>query len=87
MNETTKGSLSEYRATGADLERLIGKMQDVLVGEPEHHVMMACISLAVAIQYPNVTAAQLVRAVKDASEHIAMMVSEFADPPPDTRMN
>lgn len=74
------GTMVALKASGGDLDRIVSKMENVLVGEPEHHVMMACISLVVALQYPGITGEQLVYAVQNISEHIAILVSGFDDP-------
>lgn len=79
MNETFKYA----KATGEDLQRLISAMESVLVGEKEHHVMLACLSLVLAIQYPGINAEQLIEGVQKISEYITLYVSaldEFVEP-------
>lgn len=84
---TTTTSIIQAKATVADIKRLVQQMESVLVGEREDHVMMACIAMALSIQYPDLTREELSAGVKGASEWMATYISTIASPVDKAAMN
>jgi hypothetical protein len=72
------------QASGADIEKIVARISTVIKGEPINHVGMACLSIAVMLQDPNITPEKLVQAVKGASEWIACFTDATNSNTPET---
>lgn len=73
-------TITYTKASGVELERIIGIMEHALINENPSHVTMACLAVAIMLQSPDISAKQLVEGVKGASEWIALFVSSVDQP-------
>lgn len=62
--------------TAKQIYNIIEMMEGSLIGQNRQHVMMACLSLAIAIQNPDISLPRLISGVKSTSEHITLLVEE-----------
>lgn len=83
----TDNSITYSQANGEELGRLIAAMEKVLIGEKEHHVVMACLALAITIQCPSLSPEQLAKGVKGVSEWIALFASSLDENVPKALVN
>lgn len=67
-------------ATGAQLERIVMMMETTLKNENKNHVMMACLSLVLILQVPDISGQQLIDGVRDVSEWVALYASTIGSP-------
>ena len=75
------------QVSGKEIDRIIGIMEEHLVGEDKQVVMMACLASAIIIQIPHITQEQLVNGVRACSEWVALLKSSIDNPVPAERMN
>lgn len=69
MNPTLVGE-----ATGEEIDAVISKIEPHLDGVPRVHVLIACISLALLVQYPDLTPDELQQGVRGVSQYICMFL-------------
>lgn len=74
MNE-----ISQTRATGAEIGRIVDEIVPILGKEDPIHVLMACLSIAIVVQDPDISPEHLADGVKGTSEHIALWLSSIYD--------
>ena len=72
VNEST---ILETKATGEEIEAVIAAIEPSLVNRPTHHVLIACLSLAILIMHPDISPEKLQAAVKGTSQYICMLLS------------
>jgi hypothetical protein len=77
MNES--GSVREISATGADVQMIVEQIEPILMGFPRHHVLIACITLAMLMQHPDISPTQLQEGVKGVSQWMALFLSTTGD--------
>jgi hypothetical protein len=68
-------------STGADVAKVVDSIEPILSGFPDQDVIMACISIAICLQHPSISADQLTDAVYGATKWIADYL-EFLDTAP-----
>ena len=66
--------IHETSATGAQIQDIVDAVGPVLEQWPRSHVLIACISIAILLTYPDITPEQLKRGVKWASQWICMFL-------------
>ena len=66
--------IHETSATGAQIQDIVDAVGPVLEQWPRSHVLIACISIAILLTYPDITPEQLKRGVKGASQWICMFL-------------
>lgn len=76
--------ISLTRATGAEIGRIVDEVTPILGKEDPIHVLMACLSLAIVVQDPEITPEDLARGVKETSEFIACFLSCLYTPANET---
>ena len=71
MSTANIAPIQQLSATGEQVGAIIDKIEGAITGEPKHHVLMACLTLALVMQYPNISAEELQEGVKRTSQFIA----------------
>lgn len=66
--------------SGKDVEQLVGKIEKVIEGKDTTLIQIACLSIVLMIQEPNLTTEQLLSGVKGISEWMSMFFSAPTDP-------
>lgn len=67
-------------ATAAQVSKLCERVFNVLEGENPNQVNIACLTIAMLIQVPEITPENLVEGVKGASEWIALYGDTLRNP-------
>lgn len=60
---------------GSEVEEVVGKIEEAVKGESIHTILMACLSIVIFLQHPDISNEKLRDGVKGASEWIAMFIS------------
>lgn len=81
------GSITYSTASGSDVGRIVEKIENSLVGEPQDLVRMACLALAIYYSNPNIDSVKIVEGVRGASEWIALFLSDIDSPTEPKDMN
>ncbi len=63
--------ITYIKATGEDIGRIVGRIENVIDGERVTNISIACIVVAIQVQKPNISQEELVAAVKNVSEFMA----------------
>jgi hypothetical protein len=58
---------------------LLKELEEVLIGHKKGHCILACITMAIVVQNDKLSTEQMVAAVKDVSELIALHASQVKD--------
>ena len=77
-------------AAGEQISQLLDAMEPVLDGHPKHNVLVACLSIAVLLQRPDLDADELKTAVFETSQWLAMYLSQVGvdlSPLPKEKLN
>lgn len=74
MTEKELGMVSE----------LIG---EAVMGVPENHIVMGCLSMVLFLQYPDITKDEMVKGLKDVSEWISLYLSTVSNQPEPSKVN
>lgn len=73
--------LTQVRSS--DIQRVVGKIKAAVAEEDEDAILMACLSIALIFQCPDITHEQLAKGVRGCSEWIALYTTspeELIDP-------
>ena len=62
--------IHETSATGAQIQDIVDAVAPILEQWPRSHVLIACISIAILLTYPDITPEKLKQGVKGASQWI-----------------
>ena len=73
------GEVQYSKASGQDLIRVVGLIDDVVAGEPANHVAMACLAIAITCQQSNIEPESLAEGIKGCSEWIACFLTSVND--------
>ena len=68
-------SISYQQASGSDINRILDKIDNAVVGEPQHMIVIAMLAGAVLYQDPGIEMKRLEEIVKDASEWLATQMT------------
>lgn len=64
-------------ATGEQIARIVNNIQEVVLDETRTDILMACLSMALILQEPDITPVNLVKGVKESSQFIALFLSSL----------
>jgi hypothetical protein len=64
-------SVNYIKATPADIGRIVDRIENVVEGEQNTHVSIACIIVAILAQKPESEGEELAELVKGVSEYMA----------------
>lgn len=84
---TDKGFISEATATGEEIHAIVSALEPVLLNVERSHAIIACLSIAMTIMNPDITAEQLQAGVKETSQFICMFLEEVEPGLPREKMN
>lgn len=76
----------ETTVDGSEIAPIIADIEDSLGGYPRDHVIIALVSMALIITYPEITPEQLQKAVRDVSHYICLALEDSPALDP-TQMN
>ena len=66
-------------ATGSQIQEIIEQIEPFLIDKPQHHVLIACLSVAILLMDPNISPEELQEGVKGASHYLVMFLSGMDD--------
>jgi hypothetical protein len=64
--------IQESYATGEEIHALCTRIEDSVTGAPLPHIIIACLSLAIVMMNPTITAEKLSDTVSDVSKYICL---------------
>lgn len=73
-------NIEQSRASGPEVEKIVQAMESAIGDKPPFMVLMACLSLALILQHPDISVEELQRGVKDSSQFIALWLSNLENP-------
>ncbi len=73
-------------ATGEQIARIVNNIQEAVSEESRTDILMACLSMAIILQEPDITPSNLVKGVKESSQFIALYLSSLT-PVPSSQLN
>jgi hypothetical protein len=79
--------IMDATASGETINNIVTQMEPLLVNFPREQVIIACLSVAVAAQKPDVTEDELVGAVEGASRWICLYLADIPEQMDAARMN
>ena len=79
MNDTNRELIQETKATGAEIDEILKAIEPGLMNRPRHHVLIACLSIAVLIMHPDISPEKLQEGVKGASQWICLFLSGMGE--------
>jgi hypothetical protein len=72
-------------------ERELGTVSEMIgtavIGMPENHIVMGCLSMILFLQYPDITKDEMVRGLKDVSEWITLYLSTLSEKTDPAKVN
>lgn len=71
----SKFIIASQQATGAEIHEITERIGEVLEGVPRAHAIIALLSLATFYQNPELSADELIEAVRQVSRYMAMVVT------------
>lgn len=72
--------ISEATASGEEIHNLVAAIEPVLVGSSKGSAMIACLSIVLSLQNPNLSPEDRVEGVQKVSEYICLWLDEKAYP-------
>lgn len=64
--------------SGEKLKDLVSAIEVMMVGQRESHILMACLSIILLIQCPNITGPQLAQGIQDTSNWISLYAQSLS---------
>lgn len=75
----------ESTATGQEIADIVAGVQEALLGVPRGHAIIACLSMALILQNPDISPEQLQSGIKDVSRYVCLLL-EGEETPLEKRM-
>lgn len=72
----SKTFVGEVQASGEEIHEIHKAMEPVLINVSTANVVIACLSLVLQIQKPDITPEQLVNGVRETSQFICILLEE-----------
>ncbi len=63
--------LSYLKIRGIDVSELVDRIENAVDGEPNSHVSIACLAVAIVAQKPDIPVEELVELIRGTSEYLA----------------
>lgn len=79
--------ITEYKVDGADLSKIIDKLEEVLTGEKKSHILVACLSLALLVMDDDIEAEELAEGVLGASQWMSLYIDSLGEEVGKEQMN
>lgn len=73
---TTPSTITTTEVSGEDISKVLDAIMPIIEDFPRHHIIIACISLAITLQAPRMTAQTLYGAIQSTSRHICTLITE-----------
>lgn len=79
--------ITDAVATSETINGIVLQLEPLLMQFPREHVIIACLSIAIAAQKPDVTEDELIGAVEGASRWICLYLADVPEGMDAARMN
>lgn len=82
-----KSIINDVRASGEDIHNLVTAIETMCDGVSKPHLVIACIALALSLQYPDISPEDRVEGVQDISRYMCLWVDTKIEPIEDLVIN
>jgi len=79
--------VTEVTATGEEIAQIIAALEMAADGAPRDHLIIALISMALVLTYPEITQEQLRTYVREVSRYICLLVDPASVPLDSKQLN
>jgi hypothetical protein len=66
--------INHYKVSGEEIHNIIGAIEEICVNVPKPQLVIACLSLALTENYPNISSEDKVDGVNEISKYICLWV-------------
>lgn len=84
---TQSSLITNVKASGEEIYQLVNTIEMALEGASKAAAVIACISIALGIQYPEISAEDRVEGVHDISKYICLWIDSRINPSEDEVIN